>query len=785
MASRTSSKNLVNAKFGVGQPVLRTEDPKLVRGQGQYTDDMSLPGQAYATVVRSPHAHGRILSVETDAAREAPGVLAVYTATDLEAYGQLECKIAFPNRDGTPMKKTPRSALAKDRVRFVGDPVAFVVATSLDAAEAAADLVTLDIDPLPAAIEARDAVLPGAPQIYDAIPDNVVLDYHFGDSAKVAQAFAAAAHVTRLHLVNTRIVINPMEPRAIVAAFDRADRRFTLYGPTQGVLGSRDAAAEIIRTSPENVRFVAVNVGGSFGMKGAIFPEYVCAMHAARELGRPVKWTERRSDSFVSDYHGRDHEFDCELALDAEGRFLAVRVDGFGNMGAFLTPIAPLMATFNIVKHVNSCYRTPLIEVHARCVTTNTSPITAYRGAGRPEGNYFMERLIEAAAREIGMDSVELRRRNLIAPEQIPFRSASGMTYDSGNFPGVLDRALASSDWDGFEARRAESEARGLLRGRGVGQFLESTAPIQKELGSIKFERDGVISLFTGSHDHGQGHSTTFSQVVAQTLGVPFDRLRLMQTDSDQLAGGTGTGGSKSLMNSGVALLHASRKVIEKGRAIAAHMLEAEPDHLAFEAGGFHVVDDADRSIDLVEIADRLHAGANLPEGVPNSLDVEHFNEPGAMTFPNGCHVCEVEVDPNTGVVSVARYTMVDDFGTIVNPIVVDGQLQGGVAQGIGQILLERTVYSDDGQLASGSFMDYAMPRAEDLVSMTSEFLSTPATTNPLGVKGCGEAGCAGSMSSVMNAVLDALAPLGVSHMDMPATPHRVWSALRAARLAG
>lgn len=775
---------LVTTKFAIGQPVLRTEDPILVRGLGQYTDDVSLDGQVYGAVARSPYAHGRILAIDVEAARAMPGVLAVYTGRDLAHYGPLTCKLPLDNRDGSPMRKPLRPALPLDRVRFVGDPVAFVVATSESAAHDAAEAVTLDIDPLPVVIEAHDAVASDAPQLYDDVAGNVALDYHSGDSKKVALAFSSAAHVTRLNLVNSRIVINAMEPRAALADFNAPSGRFTLYVPTQGVIGSRATLAEILKMPASEIRVVAVNVGGSFGMKGAIFPEYICALHAARELGRPVKWTDRRSESFVSDHHGRDHEFLCELALDADGKFLAVRANGFGNLGAYLSPFAPMIPTINIVKHLNSCYAVPLIEVNTRCVFTNTSPIAAYRGAGRPEGNYYMERLIDLAAHETGVDPAELRRRNHIRPDQIPYRSASGMTYDSGDFPGVLADALKLADWDGYGARHAESAKRGLLRGRGIGQFLEVTAPIMQELGGVKFESDGTIILFTGTHDHGQGHAASFAQIVSEKLGVPFDKIRLMQTDSDLLKAGTGTGGSKSLISSGTAFFYASDKVIEKGRAIASHFLEASAADIVFEAGRFTIAG-TDRSLSLMEIAARLAAGAVVSEGCPDSLDVDHINDPAPPTFPNGCHICEVEIDPQTGAAEVVAYSMVGDFGTIVNPMIVDGQLHGGVVQGIGQCLMERTVYSDDGQLGSGSYMDYAMPRADDAPFFRASFHPTRATTNPLGTKGCGEAGCAGAMTSVMNAVVDALRPLGVSRIDMPATPHRIWSAIRAAGAPG
>jgi carbon-monoxide dehydrogenase large subunit len=494
-----------------------------------------------------------------------------------------------------------------------------------------------------------------------------------------------------------------------------------------------------------------------------------------------VKWTDTRSDSFLSDHHGRAQEFECELALAKDGTFLAVRCKGFGDLGGYMTQIGPLFSTFNIVKHVNSCYRTPLVEVSTRCVFTNTVPVTAYRGAGRPEGNYYMERLIDTAAREMGIDPVELRRRNHVQPEQIPYKAPSGSTYDSGNFPAILDKALELADWNGFDKRKADSAKRGKLRGRGIGQFLEVTAPLQAEYGGVHFEPDGGVTILTGSHDHGQGHGTTFGQIVATELGVPFDKIRLMQSDSDQLVSGTGTGGSKSLMCSGTAFVEASAKVIEKGRIIASHMLEAGVEDIAFEAGRFTIAG-TDRSISIMDMAQKLHAGGGLPEEAPQSLDVDHVGSAGAATYPNGCHICEVEIDPETGITTIVRYSMVGDFGNVVNPVIVQGQVQGGVVQGLGQCLMEETHYGADGQLLSGSFMDYAMPRADHAPQFAYASLPDPAKTNPLGVKGCGEAGCAGSMTSIMNAVVDALSEFGVTHIDMPATPLRVWEAIERAR---
>ncbi|MFN3888798.1 MAG: xanthine dehydrogenase family protein molybdopterin-binding subunit [Beijerinckiaceae bacterium] len=785
MSVRVDDEKLATMKFAVGQPVTRAEDPRLLRGEGQYTDDVNRPGQAWCAMVRSPVAHGIIRGVDSAAARDMPGVLAVYTAADLAAAGcgPMTYRVALKGRNGSDIIKPKRFALADDKVRFVGDPVACVIAETAAQAQDAAEAVTLDIESLPPVIEMADAVKPGAPQLYDEAPANVAFDYHFGDSEKVEAAFRAAAHITKLHIVDTRIVINAMEPRAAVAEYDSKDGRFTLWAPTQGVMGSRANAAEMMGVTPDKVRFIATNVGGSFGMKGAIFPEYVCVMHAARELGRPVKWTDKRSESFLSDHHGRAQEFDCELALDADGNFLAVRCTGFGDLGAYMTQIGPLFSTFNIVKHVNSCYRTPLIEVSTRCVFTNTVPVTAYRGAGRPEGNYYMERLIDTAAAEMGVDPVKLRRKNHIRPDELPYKAPSGSVYDSGNFPAILDKALEAADWNGFAERKKESARRGRLRGRGIGQFLEVTAPVQAEYGGIHFEPDGGVTILTGSHDHGQGHWTTFAQVVATQLGVPFEKIRLVQTDSDRLKAGTGTGGSKSLMCSGTAFVEASAKVIEKGKLIASHMLEASVSDIAFENGRFEIAG-TDRSISIMEMAHRLAKGEKLPDDAPNSLDVDHVGQNGPATYPNGCHICEVEVDPETGVVEVVKYTMVGDFGTVVNPLIVEGQVQGGVVQGIGQCLMEVAHYSPDGQLVTGSFMDYAMPRADDAPRFLYAALSDPAKTNPLGVKGCGEAGCAGSMTSVMNAVVDALSAFGVRHIDMPATPLRVWETIRDARRA-
>jgi aerobic carbon-monoxide dehydrogenase large subunit len=766
-------------KFGIGQPVLRSEDPVLVRGEGRFTDDVSLPRQAYAVIVRSRYAHGLLRGIATDAARQMKGVLGVYTAADLSSYGTLKCIVPFKNRDGSEMKKPPRHALAADKVRYVGDPVAIVVAETLLQAKDAAEAVELDIEPLNAVTNPEEAAQPGAPLLYDEAPDNVALDYHYGDSDKVKAAFARAAHVTRLKLVNSRVVVNAIEPRAALAQFENG--RFTLYTCSQGVFGMKSNVAQILNVESKLVRVITGNVGGSFGMKAAPYPEYVCILHAARALGRPVKWTDERSSSFVSDSHGRDHRVSAELALDADGNFLAVRLTSFGNMGAFLANVAPIPPTQNAVKNVQSAYRTPLIEVSTKCVFTNTSHVSAYRGAGRPEGNYYMERLIDAAAAEMDIDRLELRRRNFVKPRELPFKAALGSIYDSGDFANVLKQALDVGDVKGFAKRKRGSRKNGKLRGLGIGSYLEATAPPSKELGGIVFEADGSVTILSGTLDFGMGHATPFAQVLHEKLGIPFEKIRLVQGDSDRLIMGGGSGGSKSLMHAGTALVEASAKVVERGREIAAHVLEAAASDIEFAHGRF-VVAGTDTAIGIMDLAAKLRAGVNLPEGVPSSLDVQHVSDgPSASTFPNGCHVCEVEIDPETGVIEVVKYASVNDFGTVINPIIVEGQLHGGVVQGIGQTLMEMTAYDSDGQLLTGSYMDYAMPRASDAPSFSIADHGVPATTNPLGVKGCGEAGCAGSLTSIMNAVVDALSEYGIRHIDMPATPHRVWQAIRAA----
>ena len=783
MNIRVGVEDLSQLKFGVGQSVRRTEDPTLVRGEGNYTDDVSVEGQLFGAFVRSAHAHGIIRRIDTSAAAAMPGVAGVFTAPDLEGrgHGAFRHLVSFPNRDGSPMHGTPRQAFATDRVRFVGDLIALVVAETASQARDAAEAVEIDIDPLPVVACVADALAPGAPDIYEHIKGNVALDYHYGEADKVAAAFDSAAHVTKIKLAVSRVVVNAMEPRSALAIHDAATGRFTIHVESQGVLGMRGDLAHLLGVKPDRLRVLTGQVGGSFGMKALGYGEYVAILRAAEALGKPVKWTDTRSESFVSDHQGRDMAFEVELALDADGHFLATRFTGHGDVGAYLTPFAVLMPTIQIVKNSIGMYRTPLIEVRSLCVLTNTVPVGAYRGAGRPEGNYFMERVIDVAADELGIDKIELRRRNLIPSDQLPWRTPSATTYDSGDFAGLLARAVEASDWNDFPARREESQRAGKLRGRGIGCFLEMTAAPTNEMGGIHFEADGSVTILTGTLDFGQGHATTFAQVVHRELGIPLDKIRLKQGDSDTLIAGAFSGGSKSILASGTAFIEASAKVVEKGRDVASHVLEAAAGDIEFHAGRFTIAG-TDRSIGLLELAARLRAGVALPPDAPKTLDIDHVMKAVPPAFPNGCHIAEVEIDPETGVVQVVRYVTVNDFGVLVNPLIVEGQLHGGIVQGIGQALFEEARFDESGQLMTGSFMDYAMPRADDAPNFVFIDHGVPATTNLLGVKGCGEAGCAGALPSVMGAVADALSPFGVRHVDMPASPLKIWRIIQEAK---
>ncbi|MBT5264752.1 MAG: xanthine dehydrogenase family protein molybdopterin-binding subunit [Rhodospirillaceae bacterium] len=768
----------------IGKPLPRKEDPKLLRGGGRYTDDANAEGQAHGCVVRSVYAHGLIRDIGTAAALAAPGVIAVYTNVDLEAesYGTLKCAFNAEGRGGKPLIKPPRHALAKGKVRHVGDPIAFVVAETREQAREGAELVEVDIDPLPAVTSAVAAAAPDAPQLWDEVPGNLAIDFHFGDTEAIEDAFQRAAHTTSLDLANDRVVVAAMEPRAALAEYDQETERWTVRVGCQGTFGMHNGIAALLNVEPDRVRVLADQTGGSFGMKSGPYPEYLCVAHAARALGRPVKWRDERWESFLSDNHGRGSRIKGELALDSDGNFLALRVTGHADLGGYLSNMGPHSQSMNLVRNLASLYATPLLQVSTKSMFTNATPVGPYRGAGRPEANYFVERLIDKSAREMGIDAIELRRRNLVQPDAMPYKACSGLTYDSGDFPRVLATAVEKADLPGFDARKAESAAKGRLRGRGFCSYLEVTGPPGKEMGGVRFDEDGGVTIVTGTLDYGQGHATPFAQVLADTLGVPFEKIGLLQGDSDELVTGGGTGGSKSAIASGGAIVEAATEVIAKGRAMAAHVLETAEADIEFRDGAF-IVAGTDRSISVMDLAAQARAGIpDLPEDIPGDLDVALIHETAPSSFPNGAHAVEVEIDPGTGQVFVVRYAAADDFGVILNPMMVDGQVHGGIVQGLGQALGEQVTFDADGQPLTGSFMDYAMPRADDVPAFDIDYVEVPAKTNALGVKGCGEAGSSGALGAIMNAVVDALSQYGIEHIDMPATPERVWRAIQEAR---
>jgi carbon-monoxide dehydrogenase large subunit len=770
------------AKFGIGQPVRRVEDQRLVTGRGRFTDDIDLPRQAFGYVVRSPHAHARIRRIDTAAARAAPGVLAVLTGEDL-GDAAVPCFVPMKNRDGSdaPMPRHP--VLVRDKARYVGDKVAFVVAETRAQARDAAELVAIEWEPLEAVVDTASAASAAAPPVHDECPNNVAFDWHFGDEEAVERAFARAARTVRLELVNNRLVCNPMEPRAAVAEWDAGRGKLTLYTCTQGGWAFRDVLAQNLGLPKEKVRVVTPDVGGGFGMKAMFYGEYTLCAFAAMKLGRPVKWTSERGEAFVSDSQGRDHVTVAELAFDSDHRILGMRCRVTANMGAYYYFYAPFIPTWAALKVLPGVYDVKCLSYGVKAVFTNTVPVDAYRGAGRPESIYCIERLMDLAAAELGVDRLELRRKNFIRPEQMPFKTAAGEVYDSGDFERVMTAAVARADWQGFPARRAEAARRGKLRGIGLCYYIESTMGNPVEHATVRFALDGAVEVLVGTQSNGQGHETAYAQVLVERLGVPFEKIRIVQGDTDAIADGGGTGGSRSLTAEGVAILEASDRVIEKGKIAAAHLFETAVADITFEDGTFRVAG-TDRAIDLLELAERVRVMEKKPAGLENGLDSEATIKLDAWTFPNGCHVAEVEVDPETGVTRIVRYTIVDDFGVVVNPLLVEGQVHGGVVQGIGQALLERTVYDASGQLLTGSFMDYCMPRADDLPSFDFSTVEIRCRNNPLGVKGCGEAGSVGSCAAVINALVDALQPYGVRHLDMPATAERVWRIVQGRRAA-
>ncbi len=773
----------------VGQPVPRREDRRFLTGRGQYTDDIVLPRQAYAAFLRSPYAHATLRNVDTTAAREAPGVLAIFTGDDFRAVGGLPCGWQINHADGTPMKEPKHPVLADGKVRYVGDRIAMVVAETAEQARAATLLIDVDVEELPAV--ADTATAQGfASQVHAEAPDNRCYQWAIGDAAATDAAFARAAHVTTLEFRNNRLIPNAIEPRAANASYDPAGDSYTLYVANQNPHVERLLMCAFVLGIPEHrMRVVAPDVGGGFGSKIFLYGEETALVFAAKRVGRPIKWTAERSEAFLSDAHGRDHVTKASLALDDHGRFIGLRVHTTANLGAYLSTFSSCVPTILYATLLAGQYTTPAIHATVDAVFTNTAPVDAYRGAGRPEATYVVERLVETAARETGRDPAALRRQNFI--REFPYATPVGLTYDTGDYDTTLDRACALAEVASFDARRAASEARGLKRGIGFSSYIEACglAPsaVAGALGAraglfeaaeVRVHPTGKVSVFTGSHSHGQGHETTFAQVVAQRLGIPLDDVQIEHGDTAKIPFGMGTYGSRSLAVGGSAIVKAVDKVIAKGRIIAAHTLGVADGDLSFVDGQYQTADGA-RSVPFASVALTAYVPHQFPHHrIEPGLDEIAFHDPANFTYPAGTYICEVEVDPQTGRVHVDRFTACDDFGNVVNPLVVRGQVQGGIAQGLGQALLEHGIYDpESGQLLTGSYMDYAMPRAGDLPDFRIETVpGTPCTHNPLGAKGCGEAGAIGSPPAVINAICHAL---GVRDVPMPATPHAVWTAIR------
>jgi len=755
----------------------RLEDDRMLTGRGRYVSDWNLPRQAHAYFVRSDRAHAEIVSIDKDAALQSPGVLAVFTGEDLKALKSLPAALPVKGRGGSELINPGRPALAQGRVRFVGDAVALVVAESAAAAQDAAELVTVDYRDLPAVIEATEAVAPGAPLVHESVAGNVVLDFESGNEALTGKAFESAARVVKLSVHNSRVVGNPMEPRACLAAYLPEEGMYHLYTCTQGAPIMRNQLSAVLGVPPEKIRVIAEEVGGGFGVRFNLYPEYCAALFAAKALGRPVRWTGTRSEVFLADEQARDVLSHGELALDAAGRIVGMRFDMLANLGAYLAPTGPFINTIGIVNCISGVYDVPATYARIRLALTNTAPMAAYRGAGRPIMSYAIERLVEHAASELGVDAAELRRRGFIPKDRFPYRIAAGFEYDCGDFAGVLEKALAAADWDGFPGRKEAAKKRGRLRGRGMSTYIEATgagfAPQDQVELRWQFDKsgDGTLTLYAPTHNHGQGQETTFAQVVTRELGVPLELVRLRTAGPEFYLTGNATGGSRSLLAVGSVLMLAAREMVKKGLSVAAEELEAAQADIEFAAGSYRIKG-TDRAISIQSLAQR-RAG---------ELDIAYANKFGA-TFPNGCHIAEVEIDPETGEAEIASYVACDDAGNIVNHQIVEGQVQGGLTQGAGQVFNELAVYDrESGQLLTGSFMDYAMPRAGLVSNLKLLDHPVPTQLNPLGAKGVGEAGVTGSLPALMNAVVDALRSAGVSHFELPATPQRIWQALRQAR---
>jgi aerobic carbon-monoxide dehydrogenase large subunit len=772
--------------FGVGQPVRRVEDRRLVSGQGRYADDFAPPGMAHGYVLRAPHAHARILHIDAARARKIRGVCLVLTAAELEREGvkpiptwSRQPTSTFPNRDGSPLPDPPNYPLARGKVRYAGEAVAFVVAETRALAQDAAERIAAEYEELTPVTDPERALAADAARIWEELPNNLCFDTDTGDAVAVERAFAEAAHVVRVPHLNNRLVVHYMEPRIALAVYDAAAGRTTLRCGTQSVQRQRLVLSQVLGVPPERLRVIAEDVGGGFGARSYLYPEHILVALAARLLGRPVKWRADRAECFLTDTQGRDQRIEAALALDGDGHFRAVKLEALHNIGACITTLGHWAAAINIMRLATSVYAVPAAYLRLRAAFTNCAPVNAYRGVGRAEAIYAMERLVEAAARATGIDALELRRRNFVPPGAMPYKTPTGSNYDSGEFAAVMAKAQAAADWDGFAARKAAAKARGRLYGRGVGCYIESAGGQPLEYAKLRAEADGGVTVLVGTHNHGQGHETSFAQVVAERLGVPFGNVRVVFGDTALVEKGAGTHGSRSMRMAGSAMLGAADMLIAQGTEIASHLLEAAAEDIAFAQGAFRVRG-TDRFVTLADAAAVARDG-NAPGALNGELagDLEYRTE--GLTFPNGCHVCEIEVDPETGASRIARYAAVDDVGRVINPLLVHGQAHGGIAQGIGQALMERVAYdAETGQLLSGSLMDYALPRAADLPMLTVDTHEVMCRTNPIGVKGAGEGGATGAPPAVINALLDALAEAGVTHIDMPAAPETVWRALNA-----
>ena len=774
-------------RFGAGHSVARKEDFRFLTGRGRYTDDLAALDQVYLHVVRSPHAHARVGAIDATTAQAAAGVCAVLTGADVARAGfrPIPCLLPLTDRAGNKSVTPPYPILAHDKVAYAGQPVAAVVATSLAAAQAGAEALAIDYAVLPAVADTATAASPGQPTIWDEAPANVCFRWEDGDRAATEAAFAAAPHAVEIRVVNNRVAVHPMEPRAALASYDAATDSYVVTTPTQGVFMVQKVLAEVLNVARERVRVISPDIGGGFGAYFCFYPEHALAAWAAKLCGRPVKWTNDRSGAFVSDTQGRDQVTTAALAFDGDGRFRAIRFDLIAAMGAFCPNAGPVVPVLAPKAMQTGVYRIAVAHVAATGVFTNTVPIDAYRGAGNPETHYVLERLVDAAARELGIAPDDIRRRNMISAGELPYKTVLGQTYDSGDFAANLERAIALADTAGFPARRQAAAARGRYRGLGLANHIKpaSSSAFGPEAAQIRIERDGGVTLLSGSQSMGQGHETAYAQMIAGYLGVPFECVRVRQGDTATTAEGHGTSASRSMVVGGTAMRQAMDQIVAKARPKAADLLEVAAADLDFAEGEYRVIG-TDRRIAFVDVAAALGRAEAGDGGNGAILEGEGRFRATGPTFPNGCHVCEVEIDPETGALALVGYWVADDYGRVVNPRLLEGQVHGGVAQGIGQAVMENVVYDPaSGQLLSGTLMDYALPRAEDIPPLAVLLDDThPCTTNVLGVKGGGESGCVGALPAVVNAILDALAPLGVRHIDMPATPARVWAAIAAAR---